>query len=315
MPRVGRCDRGQTLHICDSHLEEAFTSLTRSHTIVLAGCVVPTHCTAPFAGPWASGLGGGMGALHKEWAVQGSLLQSQVAEGLGRGVLGWLGEWVLLRQRRLLSGVQRWGLLHRSVKGEKGGGLRQAGLVWYPAAGARGVGGERRIPGRHWLCLVAWGGGRGRCRQRTAVVVGATGGQGLIKVAEGKCSWVAAVHLEVIQLEGGLLVMGARGPSASLGRSGGGRWDLAGKSVKLPGVVSHQGVDTRERGSRELVRMTAEVHDQLGGEIWVQKLRVEVGIFIRQASILSLNAGHCCNIVERERERSMLLRYASVFKL
>lgn len=101
---------------------------------------------------------------------------------------------------------------------------------------------------------------RGRDRLGTAKIVRHRGGRGLVWVAEGGETWEAAVNLEVIQLQGGLL----DGGGADVGRRGG---ELEGVRVRVRRRAAHQRADAGQGRGGVVVLQAAHVHRQPGDEV------------------------------------------------
>lgn len=270
------------------HLKEAFAALTGTHSIVLAGGVVPTHRTAPFISCWTLDFGRQL-IVHQGRTVPAAVIQLEWTEAVLMAPSK-----ILIRKLMLLQLPQRRHVFSgQRTKSEKGRGLRKRSLLRTPAACIRGARAIRTIPGwRHWLETR----GRGRRgRDWAAKTVWATWcRQHIVHVAQGECARVAAVNLEVVQLEGVL----ARGGAGTGSRRGSGK--LTSVGIKFSPVASHQWRDARQRGCGKLLPLFANVHGQPGGEVRVHKLWAVEHALIRLDSMLALNTGHFCRAEPQE---------------
>lgn len=267
-----------------SHLKKAFASFTGSHSVMLTGSVVSTHCAASLVSCGAPYFRRQL-SIHQSWAIPAALLQAEWAEGKRRTVLLGLRKGILIWKLWLQRAVMRKLVDCDVPEREERGSLVQR-LLWTPTSLIGGAGTKCAIPGRHVLEPR----GRGwRRRRRTSKAVWPTWRrQRLIKVTQSECAWVTAVHLEVVQLER-VLPRGA----TSKGRSSA-CCDLARVGIKLANVASDQRGDAGQGGCGELVQLVSHIHGQPGGEVRIQKLWAEEGTLIGLDSMLTLNTGHFC---------------------
>lgn len=277
------------------YLKKTFTAFTCADSIMLTGCVVPTNSTAALTGWRIDSFRRRHPSIPYPGAFQSSMLQ-----GHGRTVkwrdmlLRRQEEWVILAWLSILMLPQRRMLLCRRAEGEKRELLSHGGLIGHCGRGCYRVWAVRGVPDRCRLALKA------RCRGRscsidwTAIVVRATWWQRFIKAVECKGTWVAAINLEIIQLEDLVLHLWVFSYGVAEGNGRGRRrcGYLAGVGIKLPHVaIPHQGVDAGQWRCRQLVLLATDVHHQFSAEVRIQTVRAEVAV-MGQGCILGLYTGH-----------------------